>query len=133
MSIRNLTRRVQRLNKTGKFKHLWDNVKEFNFSLYTLPISDGTEIPPGARIVRDFFVQQQSEDWGRKGILFSGGHHQERLAIDDEDHGRVRFDAPPERQPPPMSEFEPKLQSEGREGEVRFVVAYPLPDEESDL
>jgi hypothetical protein len=127
--IRNLTRRVQRLNKAGKFKHMWNNVNAFTFSLYTLSLPEGTEIPPGGRLSA---TSSSSNDL-KIGLTRAFSFMQERLAVDDEDQGRVRFDAPPEILPPPPSGFERKLEAEKQLHEIPYVLAYPPPPgDESD-
>ncbi len=60
-------------------------VKIASFSLYTLPLPEGTMIPAGARVVRDFFYDVP-EHPDPDACL--GGYRRERVTFDPEDQGR---------------------------------------------
>ena len=90
MSSSSLAKRVDQLEAAKDKPDQWRGVREFRFALWTDRLPEDTPMAPGSRIIEDFHMMHEVENWSGRGILFRGGFRQQRVASDPTDTGDMK-------------------------------------------
>ncbi len=94
MSFYHYRRRIERLEERKNARAFAQKLVFGRFALWIDRLPEGTPIPEGGRVVRDFYTYQEPSP-DRRGFI--GGHSQERSTTIDGDNGRtVDLTAEPE-------------------------------------